>query len=134
MMKKALTILLAPALLVAVPLQAQTPAAPANDDLDCTVLTMKVLAGTLRELKKTDLSEKEREGSIRVRSRSERALAYFIGRLELGPKSPDFNSEISARWTAKSALNIEQQTDQTMECLARADKAQLDFLKSAGAK
>lgn len=132
-MNKLLAILLAPALIVSAPVAAQ-PAAPANDDLDCAVLTMKVLAGTLRELKKTDLSEPDRSASERLRGRTERALSYYIGRLELGPKYPDFNKEISARWSAKTALSVEQQTEQTMECLARADKGQMDFLKSAGGK
>lgn len=129
-MTKLLTALALPLVLAAAPALAQSPAV-ALDDLDCTVRVMKVLSGTLNELKKTDLSADNRTQSERLRSRSERALAYFIGRLDMGPKNPKLAADIATRWSAASSLSVDDQTTQTMQCLARADDGQMAFLKTA---
>lgn len=101
------------------------------DDLDCSVRVMKVLSGSINELKKATLTEVERDESVKLKSRSERALAYFTGRLELGPKVPDLTNEVARRWDAAAKLDLDTQTNQTVQCLDRADDGQMAFLKSA---
>lgn len=118
----------APLLVLAAPATAQTAKL---DDLDCSVRVMKVLSGTINELKKTTLTASEREESTNLKSRSDRALAYFTGRLDMGPKIPNLGKEIAARWDAAAKLDIEVQTTQTIQCLNQADDNQMAFLKSA---
>ncbi|MBN8500891.1 MAG: hypothetical protein J0M19_07050 [Sphingomonadales bacterium] len=131
-MKKVLFAAAVPlALLGAATAQAQSQPAQLSD-LECTVRVMKVLSGTLTELKKPDLTAENRDQSMKLRSRSERSLAYFIGRLDMGPANPKLNEEIVAKWTAAGKLSIDDQTVQTMECLKRSDDAQMAFLRSAG--
>jgi hypothetical protein len=128
-MTKYLFALAVPLVMATAPALAQTP--PVLDDLDCTVRVMKVLSGTLNELKKPDLSADDRDQSMKLRSRSERSLAYFIGRLELGPKNPKLGADIASRWSAAGKQSIGDQTEQTMQCLKRSDDAQMAFLKTA---
>ena len=114
--------------MLATPASAQTAKL---DDLDCAVRVMKVLSGTINELKKTTLTAAEREESTVLKARSDRALAYFTGRLDLGPKIPNLGKEIGNRWDAAGKLDIQIQTTQTIQCLNMADDNQMAFLKSA---
>lgn len=104
------------------------------DDLDCAVRVMKILAGTLRESNKPGMSEQERTMSLRLQNRSERAMAYYIGRLDAGPKNPDLNAEIARRWARAAQLEVRVQSEQTLQCINAADQGQLAFLKSSGGK
>jgi hypothetical protein len=117
-----------PLLLLAAPASAETASL---DDLDCSVRVMKVLSGSINELKKTTLTPAEREESVNLKSRADRALAYFTGRIDIGPKIPSLNNEIAKRWDAAGKLDIDTQTNQTIQCLDRADDNQMAFLKSA---
>lgn len=126
-MTKYLFALAVPLALAAVPVQAETTL----DDLDCAVRVMKVLSGTLNELKKPDLSADDRDQSMKLRSRSERSLAYFIGRMELGPKNAKLAQDIAGRWSAAGKQSVADQTEQTMQCLKRSDDGQMAFLKTA---
>ncbi|HCF25047.1 MULTISPECIES: hypothetical protein [unclassified Novosphingobium] len=104
------------------------------DDLDCAVRVMKVLAVTLAEMKKPADQIKEREATMRLQNRSERALAFFIGRLQAGPTNAEFKTEVVRRWDAASKLEVSVQSRQTMQCLKAADEGQLKFLREAGNK